>query len=362
MSLHTPLYDAHRAAGAKLVEFAGWQLPIHYGSLIDEHNAVRQSAGMFDVSHMTVVDVTGSGANAWLRQLLTNDVDKIQTGRAIYSCMCNEAGGAIDDLIAYRRGDNEFRVIVNAATREADLAWMKKHQAADVTIETPENLAMIAIQGPQAIALASDVLREHIGAKGDLDDLARFASITLGDWFIGRTGYTGEDGVEVVMPAEAASELWAALFSVGIKPCGLGARDTLRLEAGMCLYGNELDTEHSPVEAGIAWAIDITDEDRQFIGREVLEDQKLFGAPNRQIGLVLEGRGVLRAGQIVQHVGKDVGVITSGTFSPTLQRSIALARVNKEIKGGCDVLIRDKPIPALVVPVPFIKNGKATFE
>ncbi|MBX2836655.1 MAG: glycine cleavage system aminomethyltransferase GcvT [Gammaproteobacteria bacterium] len=361
MSLQTPLYDAHRAAGGKIVDFAGWQLPVHYGSLIDEHKAVRKSAGMFDVSHMTVVDFSGSGTNEWLRQMLTNDVNKISVGQAIYGCMCNESGGVIDDLIAYRRGDTDFRIVVNAATRQQDLDWFGQHLPANVQMDTPEGLAMLAIQGPEAVQLCSETLREHIGARGDLDDLQRFGCITLGDWFVARTGYTGEDGVEVVMPASAASDLWASLFAVGIVPAGLGARDTLRLEAGLCLYGNDLDLQHSPIEAGLAWAVDINDTDRQFIGREVLEDQKLFGAPHRQIGLVLDSRGVLRAGQVVEHVGREVGVITSGTFSPTLERSIAMARVTKEIKGGCDVVVRDKPLPATVVPVPFIKNGEATF-
>jgi len=291
-SQKTPLYAAHVAAGGKMVDFFGWQLPINYGSQIDEHNAVRSAAGMFDVSHMTVVDVTGDDAQAWLRTLLTNDVAK------------------------YRMSETNYRVVVNSATREKDIAWMNKQLTGDVKIDVPDGLAMIAVQGPKAIGHASKAVQDLLGDVSiELADLKRFSAATFSDWFIGRTGYTGEDGVEIVLPASKSEQLWKALLDDGVKPAGLGARDTLRLEAGMHLYGNDLDEDHSAVESGLAWVVDCDDEQRQFIGRETLEDHKAFGGKYTVTGLVLEGRGVLRGGQVVQLAGEDVGVVTSGTFS-----------------------------------------------
>jgi len=357
MSFATPLLEAHKLAGGKLVDFSGWQLPIHYGSQIEEHRAVRDDAGMFDVSHMTIVDLEGDGTRGWLRTLLSNDVAKLAHGQALYSCMCNEAGGVIDDLIAYCLSDNRFRLVVNAATREKDLAWFKEHQPDDVTLTIPENTALIAVQGPNALDKASTALAQVRGTGLDSGSIKRFYAQYDDVWFVGRTGYTGEDGVEIALPAEQARALWDALLEAGVKPCGLGARDTLRLEAGMCLYGLDLDETHSPIESGIGWTVDLDDDTRQFIGREVLEEQMQFGGRYVRLGLQLDGRGVLRTGQAVQLAGKDVGTITSGTFSPTRQQSIALARVNKRFQGHCDVLIRDKPIVAHVVPIPFVHKA-----
>jgi len=356
MSQHTPLYDVHIAAGGKMVDFAGFSLPVHYGSLVNEHNAVRESAAVFDVSHMTIVDVSGDDAQAWLRKLLSNDVKKLGQGEALYSCLCNEQGGVIDDLIVYCMGETEYRLIVNAATREKDLAWFEKHKSGDLNIEPIDDLALLAVQGPAAVSKVAAVL----GARGLNSDavlaLKRFSAWRSDDWFIARTGYTGEDGFEIALPTSAAVEFWDALIDAGVTPAGLGARDTLRLEAGMSLYGNDLDEDHSPAESGIAWTIDLDDDDRDFLGREILEDHKLFGGRSVMLGLSLDGRGVLREGQIVERAGKAIGKVTSGTFSPTLQKSIALARVDKRFEGGCDVIIRDKLHAAHVVDVPFYKT------
>ncbi len=357
MSLHTPLFEAHIAAGGKLVDFAGWELPIHYGSQLDEHHYVRNTAGVFDVSHMTVIDIGGQAAADWLRTLLTNDVAKLTHSRALYSCMCTEAGGVIDDLIVYCIDETHYRLVVNAATRNKDIAWLKTNQVDGVTMTIPDGLAMLAVQGPDALGIASRVVTQLLGNNTDLNELPRFGSAKFGKWFVGRTGYTGEDGVEITVPGAEAISLWDQLLAAGVKPVGLGARDTLRLEAGFSLYGNDLDEQHSPVESGLAWTVDLADEDRAFIGREVLEDQKAFGSKWQQVALVLEGRGVLRAKQQVQLVGREVGRITSGSFSPSLQKSIGIARVNKKIINGCDVMIRDKPIAAQVVPLPFVRNG-----
>ncbi|MDB4222880.1 glycine cleavage system aminomethyltransferase GcvT [Granulosicoccus sp.] len=354
MSQHTSLYEAHLTAGGKMVDFAGYSLPVHYGSLVNEHHAVRNKAGVFDVSHMTIVDVTGAGARQWLRKLLTNDVSKLSDGRALYSCMCNEQGGVIDDLIVYSLGEGDYRVIVNAGTREKDIAWFEKRKTEDMSFEVKDNLALIAIQGPEAVAIASDVLDEK-GISGDkTSSLKRFSAWQTGQWFIARTGYTGEDGLEIAMPASAAQAFWHQLLDKGVQPAGLGARDTLRLEAGMSLYGNDLDEEHTPAESGVGWTVDLADADRHFIGRAVLEEQKLVGARYVQIGLTLESRGVLRQGQVVVRGGIEVGSITSGTYSPTLEKTIAIARVTEKFDGSCEVVIRDKKYSARVIPVPFL--------
>ena len=363
MSKQTPLYQAHVDAGGKIVDFAGWQLPIHYGSLVEEHKAVRSSAGMFDVSHMTLVDVSGADAQIFLQKLLTNDVAKLTAGGALYSCMCNEQGCVLDDLIVYKNGDNAYRVIVNAATRDKDLAWMAKQQSGDLTIDVPEDNVILAVQGPDALQKShASIVSMNPEFAALFDGLKRFASIKHGDWFIGRTGYTGEDGVEIVLPKQHADNLWQSLIANSVVPAGLGARDTLRLEAGMHLYGNDLDEEHTAVESGLAWTVDCSDKTRDFIGRKILEVQKASGGKYTFTGVVLEGRGVLRQGQKVQLQGAEVGTVTSGTFSPSLQQSIGMVRSSKPIDGSCDVVIRDKLVAARSVKLPFIKNGQATFS
>lgn len=361
MSSTTPLYDAHVAAGAKLVEFAGFQMPLHYGSQIEEHHAVRVATGVFDVSHMVTLDVEGGNARDWLRTMLANDVARLKPGRALYSCLCNDKGGVLDDLIVYYIDDNRYRLVVNAANRDKDIGWLEAHLSDGVTLTAPPELAMLAVQGPASITLVAGVINEMHGGNVDLVEMPRFSAQSVGDWFVARTGYTGEDGVEVTLPAAQAMEFWKQLLAADAKPVGLGARDTLRLEAGMCLYGNDLDESHSPIASGLAWTVDIRDEQRQFIGREVLEDHKMFGAGWFQVGLILDGRGVLRGEQVVELAGRDIGRVTSGTFSPTLGKSIALARVNKDFKGNCDVIIRGKPVAAHVVSLPFVKHGLTTF-
>lgn len=360
MGNKTALYATHQAMGGKLVDFGGWDMPLHYGSQIEEHHKVRQHAGMFDVSHMTVVDVTGKDAKAYLQYLLANDVAKLDSllGKALYSGMLNPEGGVIDDLIVYNLGD-WYRVVVNCSTREKDLAWMNK-VAANYTVTLTERaeLAMIAVQGPQAIAITKSLVGNDKIAV--IDQLKIFQGLPVGDWFIGRTGYTGEDGLEIMLPNEQAADFWNALANAGVAPSGLGARDTLRLEAGMNLYGHEMDESVSPLAANMGWTIAWQPTERDFIGRAALEKQKAEGKPHKLVGLVLRERGVLRAEQIVSVDGSDEkGVITSGTFSPSLGYSIALARVPVAIGSHCQVEMRGKQVTVDVVAPNFVRNGKA---
>lgn len=355
----TPLVHAHQVMGAKLVDFGGWNMPLHYGSQVEEHHCVRQTAGMFDVSHMTIVDVRGTEAKAWLQKLLANDVGKLSTpGKALYSGMLNDQGGVIDDLIVYLM-DEGYRVVVNCATREKDLAWMQQ-QAEGFSVELLErpDLAMIAVQGPQARALVNDLINAP-----QLSELAVFQGVALdNNMFVARTGYTGEDGYEVILPAEAAEEFWQRLHEAGVKPCGLGARDTLRLEAGMNLYGHEMDETVSPLVANMGWTLAWEPASRNFIGRAALEQQKQNGVKEKLVGLVLQDKGVLRAEQkVVLAESAQEGVITSGSFSPTLGKSIALARVPVEIGVQCQVEIRNKLLQAAVVKPCFVRNGKSVI-
>ncbi|WP_226703848.1 glycine cleavage system aminomethyltransferase GcvT [Microbulbifer elongatus] len=360
MGNKTALYDAHVAMGGKMVDFGGWDMPLHYGSQLEEHHKVRKGAGMFDVSHMTVVDVDGKGARDFLRTLLANDVAKLDgnPGKALYTGMLNDKGGVVDDLIVYLR-DPGYRVVVNCATREKDLAWMNQQAAAfDVTLTERPHLAMIAIQGPEAIDKVKEVM--GIDWTAAIDGLKVFNSFARGDWFVARTGYTGEDGLEIMLNNDDASGFWHALADAGVSPCGLGARDTLRLEAGMNLYGHEMDDDTSPLQANMAWTIAWEPQDRKFVGREALEAEKAAGVENKLVGLVLEERGVLRAGQQVVVDGTDRrGIITSGTFSPTLGFSIAMARVPVSVGDTAQVEIRNKLIPVRVVKPSFVRNGKS---
>lgn len=361
MALRTPLYDQHLAAGAKMVDFGGWDMPINYGSQLEEHHQVRRAVGMFDVSHMTVVDVDGSEAQAYLQYLLANDVARLKTpGKALYSGMLNEQGGVIDDLIVYLAGDG-YRVVVNAATREKDLAWMSK-QADSFAVNLTERseLAMIAVQGPQALELVKSVVSDDRAAL--ISDLKPFQGLPSGDWFIGRTGYTGEDGLEIMLPAEQSADFWQAMLGAGCKPCGLGARDTLRLEAGMNLYGSDMDESISPLAANMAWTIAWEPAERDFIGRQALEAQKAAGDQPKLVGLVLEERAVLRGHQKVIVDGVGEGEITSGTFSPTLGYSIALARVPRATGGSAKVEIRGKLLDVRVVKPSFVRNGQSVIE
>jgi aminomethyltransferase len=357
MGKRTPLYDTHVASGAKIVDFGGWDMPVAYGSQIEEHHAVRRDAGMFDVSHMCPVDVTGADTRAFLRQLVANNVDKLtQPGKALYACMLNHAGGVIDDLIIYFLRDDWFRVVVNASTADKDLAWMEKVRLDgdfNVTIKPRRDLAMIAVQGPNARAKFWQV---RPATKAATEGLGPFFAAEVGEFFVARTGYTGEDGFEVMLPAAQAPALWADLKAVGVAEAGLGARDTLRLEAGMNLYGNDMDETVSPLDAGLAWTVDLKSP-RDFVGRAALERD---GARRACVGLKLLDKGVLRSHQKVVTTAGD-GEVTSGTFSPTLGFSIAMARVPREVKVGdtVQVDIRGRLLPALVVKMPFVRNGKA---
>lgn len=362
MTQKTLLNDSHRALGAKMVDFGGWDMPIHYGSQIDEHHLVRGQAGMFDVSHMTVVDLRGANVRAFLRQLLANSVDKLKVpGKALYACMLNDKGGVIDDLIVYFLGEDFFRMVVNASTREKDLAWINQHAAAfDVSVQQREDLAIIAVQGPQARAKAISLLAED--QREAADKLGRFAALDVRaadgvELFLARTGYTGEDGFEILLPQTAVVAFWDKLLGAGVKPAGLGARDTLRLEAGMNLYGQDMDESVTPYEAGLGWTVSL-DEGRDFIGRAALEAQKAAGVPTQLIGLVMDDKGVLRHGQGVL-TANGQGEILSGTFSPTLGKAIAFARVPAGDAGDVRVDIRGREVPVRVVKFPFVREGAA---
>ena len=357
MGLKTPLFDTHVAVGARMVDFGGWDMPVNYGSQIEEHHAVRHDAGMFDVSHMLVVDLTGARVREFLRYLLANDVARLkESGKALYSCMLNERGGVIDDLIVYFIDERWFRVVVNAGTRDKDTAWLRQHAAAfDVQVNPRTDLAMIAIQGPNARAKAATLIAAHATAALELKP---FTGHELGQYFVARTGYTGEDGWEIMMPAAEAAQFWANLQAAGVAPCGLGARDTLRLEAGMNLYGNDMDEGVTPLESGLTWTVAFDPPERKFIGRPALDAMRAHGVPRKLVGLVLEERGVLRSHQKVVVPGGGEGELTSGTFSPSLQKSIGFARVPAAAGDEVQVDIRGKLLPARVVKYPFVRHGK----
>jgi aminomethyltransferase len=360
MSLRTPLYPLHVAAGARIVDFGGWDMPLHYGSQIDEHHVVRHEAGVFDVSHMCVVDLRGGDPRGMLARLIANDPGKLKTsGKALYTCMLNERGGVIDDLIVYRIAEDWYRLVVNAGTRDKDIAWLRRHAAPfGVTVAERSELAMLAVQGPAARQRAAPLL--PLDADQALA-LKPFSALLEGDWMVARTGYTGEDGWELVLPAEQAASLWQGLLEAGFAPCGLGARDTLRLEAGMNLYGQDMDEEISPLQCGLAWTVAWEPAEREFIGRAALQAQREAGNLPRFVGLVLEDRGVLRAHQKV-HTCAGVGVLSSGGFSPTLSRSIGLARLPAGDERECEVEIRGKRLRARVVKPCFVRNGQPQLD
>jgi aminomethyltransferase len=358
----TSLNAAHRALHARMVDFGGWDMPVNYGSQVAEHNAVRRDAGMFDVSHMCAVDFTAPAAHAgeirkFLRYLLANNVDKLQQpGKALYSCLLREDGYVIDDLIVYFLSETFFRIVVNAGTADKDIAWFEKQvkaHAESITVTPRRDLSMIAVQGPAARTKVWAVLPETEAATRDMKP---FNGVFVGDYFVARTGYTGEDGFEISAPHEKIGELWEKLLAAGVMPCGLGARDTLRLEAGMNLYGQDMDETKTPLESGLSWTVDLKS-DRDFIGKAALLAQK--PAFNLTGLLLLDKGGVLRAHQAVQTPQGD-GEITSGTFSPTLQRSIALARLPVGVNVGdvVNVVVRDKALKCQVVKIPFVRNGE----
>ena len=362
MTQQTVLNAAHRALGAKMVDFGGWDMPLHYGSQVEEHHQVRRDAGMFDVSHMTVVDLDGPRVREFLRHPVANSVDKLQKpGKALYTAMLNPQGGVIDDLIVYFMSENWFRLVVNAATRDKDMAWIAAQaRAFEVAVRERPEFGMVAVQGPNARDKVVGLLREEDRAA--VSKLGKFSAreAKTADGiavFVARTGYTGEDGFEVIVPEAQAEAFWNALFAAGVKPAGLGARDTLRLEAGLNLYGQDMDEAVTPYEAALGWTVAL-DADRGFIGREVLERQHAAGAPRQMIGIVMDEKGVLRHGQKVL-TDNGIGEVLSGTFSPTLGKAIAFARVPAGAPGDVRVDIRGKEIPVRVVKFPFVRDGKA---
>jgi aminomethyltransferase len=360
MTQKTVLNETHRRLGARMVDFGGWDMPLHYGSQIEEHHAVRRDSGMFDVSHMCAVDVAGPDARGFLLRLVANNVDKLkEPGKALYGAMLNEAGGVIDDLIVYFVGENRYRLVINAGTAEKDLAWMAARIAEwqlDLACVPRRDLAIVAVQGPNAKARVWRALPETRVAS---EALKPFYSVKAGEYFIATTGYTGEAGFEITLPATRAEEFWQKLLDAGVRPAGLGARDTLRLEAGMNLYGQDMDETVSPLDAGLAWTVDLSGPrgGLDFIGKAALlahPQEKQF------LGLRLAKGGVLRAHQKVITAHGE-GEITSGTFSPTLQQSIALARLPLPTAVGetVEVEIRSRPTAVKVVKPCFVRNGKA---
>ena len=363
MTRRTPLHASHVAAGAKMVDFHGWDMPLHYGSQIEEHHAVRRDAGIFDVSHMTVVDLSGDGALQWLQALVANDPGRLDApGQALYTPMLDERGGVLDDLIIYRRVAS-WRLVVNSATREKDLAWMRERLAPELVLTERDDLAMLAVQGPRALERAAGWL----GAAADaVAELGPFRFHEDGKRFIARTGYTGEDGFEVILPGAEASAAFETLTGAGVHPAGLAARDTLRLEAGLNLYGQDMDESATPLESNLAWTVAWKPKERTFIGREALERQRAEGAPRRLVGLVLQERGVLRAHQAVVQDGRPVGELTSGAFSPTLGCGIGLARIDaaalEAAAGVIEVEIRGRTLPVRIVKPPFVRNGESRID
>lgn len=362
MGSKTPLYDNHVEAGARIVDFGGWDMPLHYGSQKEEHHAVRTKAGIFDVSHMTIVDLSGTRVRAFLQYLVANDVAKLKDyGKALYTCMLNPEGGVIDDLIIYFVGDTDYRLVVNAATRDKDLAWIREQAGSfDVKVVERAELAMIAIQGPQARELAAPSIDAEY--RDAALALKPFNGLFAGDWFIARTGYTGEDGWEIVMPAAEVGAFWDRLLAAGVVPCGLGARDTLRLEAAMNLYGSDMDETISPLEAGLSWTIAWEPAERDFIGRAAIEKQRNDPTTQRFVGLLLEDKGVLRNHMKVVVDGVGEGEITSGGFSPTIGRSIALARVPAGDYDQAQVDVRGKLLKVRIVKTPFVRNGQVRID
>ncbi len=366
MANKTVLYQQHLDMGGKVVDFAGWDMPLHYGSQKEEHLQVRASAGMFDVSHMTVVDVKGSDARDYLRHLLANDVARLtESGKALYTGMLNEDGGVVDDLIVYAMGTpgssgEWYRLVVNCGTRKKDLDWMDKQSGRfEVALTERPELALVAIQGPEAIARVCSVVDD--ARKTAIGGLSPFQGAPVGEWFLARTGYTGEDGLEIMLPESEAEQFWLDLAAAGVRPCGLAARDTLRLEAGMNLYGSDMDENVTPLAANMGWSVAWEPAERDFIGRAALEQLRSCGSPEKLVGLVLEGRGVLRSHQKVIVEGAGEGEITSGTFSPTLGHSVALARVPAATGDRAEVEMRGKRVEVSVVKPCFVRQGRKVF-
>ena len=362
MGQKTALYSQHLDCGAKIVDFAGWDMPLHYGSQIQEHHAVRQSAGVFDVSHMSIFDVQGTGARDFLQRLLANNVATLTNkGQALYSCMLNERGGVIDDLIVYYLGTIGFRLVANAATHAKVLKWLEQH-ASDfrVGITDRSDLGMLAVQGPAARDKVLAVVRN--GLRKTARELTPFSACWTENLFLARTGYTGEDGFELILGSDAITEWWRMLHETDVRPVGLGARDSLRLEAGMNLYGADMDDSTTPLEAGLSATVAWQPETRDFIGRAALEAQRDRGPTVTRVGLILQAKGVLRAGQKIDVDGRGQGIVTSGGFSPTLGKAIALGRIPPRSGEQVRVAIRERWLPARVTKPPFVRHGRSCIE
>ena len=357
MLKETPLHAAHLKAQAKMVDFHGWDMPLHYGSQLKEHETVRTEAGMFDVSHMTIVDVLGAGGRQFLRKLLTNDIDRLQhVGRALYTCLCNEHGGILDDLIVYQRTPDNYRLVLNAATRDHVLPWIQEQSTGfSVGLQERPEFAMLAVQGPEAIKKVLNILSP---AEADaVSTLTPFECVDVDDCFFARTGYTGEDGLEIILPQDAIEPLWMRLLEQNVTPCGLAARDTLRLEAGFLLYGQDMDDTTTPLNSALGWTVQWEPGDRDFIGMAALIAQKQHGIKQKLIGLSLQKPGIMRPGDAVFVDNEPVGVITSGTYSPTLKHAIAIARVPKDLTKNATVAIRGKHMPVTIQKPRFVKHN-----
>ncbi|MCK5719228.1 MAG: glycine cleavage system aminomethyltransferase GcvT [Thiomargarita sp.] len=361
MGKKTPLYQIHIENNAKMIDFSGWDMPLHYGSQIQEHHQVRSNAGIFDVSHMTIIDIIGCQARKFLRYLLANDVNRLQEpGKALYSCMLNEQGGVLDDLIIYFMNEEHFRLVVNAATREKDMAWIQQQaQNFSVSIEERSDLAMLAVQGSQAPKKLLAILPKNF--QNSVAKLKPFHATWNESLFIARTGYTGEDGFEIILANQIALDWANKIIAADILPIGMGARDTLRLEAGMNLYGSDMDENYSPLEAGLSWTVAFKPTDRDFIGRVPLEIQLKHGKHKIMLGLILQAKGILRNHQPVFVNEQQIGEITSGSFSPTLNTSIAFARLQAGEYQELTVKVRNKQLVAKVVKLPFVRHGKACY-
>lgn len=386
MLKRSPLYEAHRQQNGLMIDFAGWEMPLHYGSQIAEHKAVREDVGIFDVSHMGIVDIEGIDTEKFLRYMLANNIDKLKSpGQALYSCLLNEKAGVVDDLIAYYLAPNVFRLVINAARIEADLAWLHEHQhhhdeTFAVTITLRSDLGILAIQGPNArekiTALFPKLKEKILNLKSFQFFLAREDGSVVSDgnsaldyeniaithenrMMVSCTGYTGEDGLEVILPKTVLKSFWNICIAAKIPPIGLGARDTLRLEAGLNLYGQDMDENVSPLESNLAWTVAFEPEDRDFIGRQALNFQHSQGIEKKLVGVILLDKGMLRHGQRLFKDGNCVGVITSGSFSPSLKKSIALARIHSNIQKDCLVEIRNQTLDVKIVKPPFVRRGHA---
>lgn len=362
--LKTPLYDTYKAMGAKTIDFGGWALPVQFSSIKEEHHAVRNKAGLFDVSHMGEIEVRGEGALSYLQKMMTNDVSKLKVNGAQYTAMCYEDGGTVDDLLVYKFSDTHYLLVVNAANIEKDYDWLNKHVDGNVSLENKsEEMAQLAIQGPEAEKILQRLTEADLSEIGffkfrDEVDLSGVKSL------VSRTGYTGEDGFEIYCASADAPKLWNLILkegeSEGILPCGLGARDTLRFEAKLALYGQELTKDISPLEAGIGFAVK-TKKEEDFIGKEALVSQRENGLERKLIGIEMIDRGIPRTHYKV-YIGEElIGEVTTGTQSPTLQKNVGLALLKKEyteLGTVVEVEVRKKRLKAKVVSTPFYKRQK----